>query len=393
MLESLIILTSVMGAAFFSGTETALIGLGPLHAVKTAKREKMLRLYHNRNRLIATCLVGTNITIIAATIALHRLLSGSYTTYAKAIAFICEIAVFFVLAEVLPKTIFRRLGIFILEWLYFPVRISQLVFWPLTASFLFIAKVFFRVLPEKSNLHREDLFYFVKANLSGDTQVAENLLKLGTTTVKEVMTPLVELYSLEMNSAVKDAIAMLKTTFYSRFPVYHARGDHIVGYVEVDSFLESKPSDKMQALMKDACYFPESLKVDRALFQMQEMKIPLAFVVNEYGGVIGMMTLEDIAELLVGDIFISEQQQEAPYAEMLQENRFRLNPIIDIDDFNEFFSLKIEKEGYEAPGGFLLSTLDKFPAEKEVLRFYFGQFTIEKADKKSIISVIFEKNS
>ena len=379
-------------STFFSGIETATFGLGPLNLVRGDKK-KLFKLYYSKNEIISTCLIGNNISIVAATILVDSLISSEGKPWATSIAIAFEILLFFVLAEAMPKTIFHKLDFKVLQSSYYLIYFFYFLFWPLSKLFLFITNTFLKFFPTQNKLRKEDIFHFLSANMH-EQDITKRLSKLSTIQVKTVMTPINQAKSLDKNSTVKDFIEILDKTAFSRYPVYEVRGDLIIGYVDSSHLLKAGREEKIENYLQKPQYVSEYLSIDRMLFKMQEEKFSMAFVVSEFGSVIGLLTLENLAEELVGDIF-SEERFEIPEIQKSKEDKtaYKLSGFLDIDDFNEYFDQNIKKDGFETLAGCIMKKTLTIPKVHEEIQFPFGIFKILEGDSRTIQTILFHPNS
>lgn len=402
--EFFIVLFMLIGSAFFSGVETALLGLGPLNLIR-GDQKRLYRLYLRKDRLISACLIGNNLTIVAATLALDSMLPEDGSIALKILAFFIQVGVFFFLAEALPKTVLRRLDLWVLQVFYPLLRFFDVVFWPLSSAFLGFTSLLFKLLPDERGLRREDLFHFIGSQFQDEhSQFTRSIMSLGQTTAREVMIPLPEIYSLEAGMTLKQAQVVLEETSYSRYPVYQERGDNITGYVQVSDFLDLRGSSRIDKVVKPPVFVPETLPADQLLIKMQNEKLPIVFVVNEYGSVAGLVTLENIAEELVGEIVSNEQAQEAPdiipadqittaaayHGDIkISDDHFLLDGNLDIDDFCSHFSVSVDKQGFETITGYLAYHLGRIPEQGERIETETGIFQITEADERTIHQILY----
>ena len=387
-IEILLLIFFILTSFFFSGVETAILGLGPLNLVRGDKK-KLFKLYYSKNRIISTCLIGNNISIVAATILVASIASYIGKTWAMTIALTFEILLFFILTEAMPKTIFHRLDFKILQSSYWLIRFFDLLFLPLSQLFIYITNRLLRFFPAQDKLKKEDVFHFLSAHMH-EQDITKGLSKLGAIQVKEVMTPINQIQSLDKSSLVKDFVELLEETSFSRYPVYELRGDMIIGYVESAHLLKASKEEKIENYLQYPQYVSEYLPIDRMLFKMQDEKFPIAFVVSEFGSIIGLVTLENLAEELVGDIF-NEEQFELPEIQKSKKDKnvYRLSGFLDIDDFNEYFNQNIKKDGFETLAGCIMKKTLTIPNKQEEIQFPFGVFKILEGDSKMIKKVLF----
>lgn len=388
--EILVIFVMLILSAFFSGLEVALLGLNPLTVVQD-KKGKLKNLLARKERLIASTLIGNNITIVASTLALERLLHH-LPAWQVTLGIFTQVIVFFLLAEFAPKSFFKHFYKQILSFFYVIILILYYVLLPFSITFLKIPQLIFRLFPQKNNegLTRADIFSFVNRHVS-DTQIpiTEGIMLLSSTRAREVMTPLPDVVLVSKDSTVRQATALLDEYGYTRYPVYQNRGDNLIGYINVFDFLSTKPSAKVSTLLYKTVFVPETLSVDKLLFRMQRENLPMVFAVSEYGSVSGIITLENIAEELVGDLVSADQKAEQPYIKQERKNKFLLDGNLDIDDFNKEFHCNIIKDGFETLTGYLIHVSGKIPAQDEKLELPQGNFIILEANEKTIDKVYY----
>jgi putative hemolysin len=198
-----------------------------------------------------------------------------------------------------------------------------------------------------------------------------SIFQLADTLAREVMVPRIDILAFEDTTSLVEATETLLRTGYSRAPVYSGSIDNIIGLLYVKDLLaawcEGKQKQTVASLLRKAYFVPEAKKVDDLLAEMQNMRIHMAIVVDEYGGTAGLVTIEDVVEEIVGEI-----QDEYDYAEelpfqVLQEGEFLFSGRIDLDDVNQITEAALPKETSETLGGFIYSQLGKVPSRGEVV--------------------------
>jgi len=383
LLDIIIIGIALLASAFFSGVETAVMGLTPLNLVR-GHSKNLYNLYQKKDKLIATCLIGNNLSIVGGTLALDAITSTLDLGIGRVFAFLIQLLLFFILAEVLPKAIFRRMDSFLLSKLYLLIYFFYYLFYGLTYTFLVISKLFFKFIPDLSKFKKEDIFYFVASNIIEQTAISEALLHLETSYAKEIMTPLIDIASLDKNATVKDAILLLEKTSYSRYPVHDNNRDNIIGYIRIEDIIDLRHGDSILKIMYESTFVPEMLPVDKLLIRMRREKIPITFVVSEFGTTMGLITIEGIAEELVGEIVSFEQVRESEDIVTINSKLFLLDGSLDVADFNEYFNHNIVKNHFSTIAGYLLSILGDFPQVNDIIDTNEGRFEIKQADVKVV---------
>ena len=392
-IDFILFLVTVLGVAFFSGAETAMLGLNPLNVVMGDKL-KLYRLYKNKEAIISTCLIGHSVCIVSATLFIDTIL-GTPTSSTEHFLFLLIDVLFFILllifGELLPKTLAKNFESITLQVLFLPIYFFYYLFWPISWLFLKFSNLLFHFFPEEDIIRREDIFYFLSYHLQGNN-ITSGLMSIGSTQAKEIMTPLSQIYSLDKYSTVKDFMNLMAKTSYSRYPIFEDRGDNIIGYVQVTDLINAQMRQQLSRYICKAIYIPEHLPADKLLSHMQSRNTPMVFVINEFGNVIGLITIENLAEEVVGSI---DHQLQPAQQEILwkEKNQYILLGSLDIDDFNEYFKKRIDKIGFETLAGYLMRQVDRIPSVNEDISTTIGNFKVLQANDKQIYEVLFTKGS
>jgi CBS domain containing-hemolysin-like protein len=208
------------------------------------------------------------------------------------------------------------------------------------------------------------------------------------TKVKEAMIPLVDVVALEETLLVEEAIAAIRQENYSRYPIFRERVDNIVGVLHsFDLLLARGREETIQSLARPISFFPETKPVYELLMDLQRNQEVMAAVVDEYGGTVGIVTVEDILEEVVGEIE-DEYDIGQPLYKKVGPRKFSIKARMEIDHINEILKLGLPKGEYETLGGFILERLGRVPLSREAFRFKGILFEIQKADERSISEVL-----
>lgn len=201
----------------------------------------------------------------------------------------------------------------------------------------------------------------------GDRELIHSIFEFSDTLVREVMVPRTDMVTIEQTARLPQAMALFLKAGYSRIPVVEREADDIAGVLYLRDLAKigfERPLDAesltVADLVRPAVFVPESMKADALLRQMQLESNHLAMVVDEYGGIAGLVTMEDLIEELVGDIS-DEYDREAAQVEELGEGRFRINARLPVDELGELFGLDLEDEDVDSAGGLLAKELGRLP--------------------------------
>lgn len=228
--------------------------------------------------------------------------------------------------------------------------------------------------------------------LEGDErQMIYSIFELGDTLVREIMLPRIYINALEASTPLQEAVDQLIKSGHSRMPVYQESVDNILGLLYAKDLLKVwRKGDQLaslNSLLRPATFVPEAKKVDELLEEMQAGHVHMAMVVDEYGGIAGLVTLEDIFEEIVGEIQDEyDQSEEAPYIQ-LGEDEYVFQGKVDIRDFNEVMGSQLPTEETETLGGFIYEQIGRVPTNKETLQVGDIHLTIEQVTGRRIRKV------
>ncbi len=387
---------------FFSGSEMALVSCDRIkirhQAGEGSKGAQVAQqLLERPDRFLATTLVGTNLCVVTnsavAALICVSLLGEGREYYATLL--LTPLVLLF--GEMVPKAYFRQHADRLAPILARPLHLCLRLFAPLTTivhrlSTLLLTPL--QISPEEQDpyITREELKFLVRegnrqADLDTDERrMIHKIIHFGETTVQEAMIPLIEVVALPTEATVADAAALVSEHHFSRIPVYEERIDHIVGIVHAFNLLSAEPQGSIGPLIRPAYYVPETKLVDDLLQEMQRGRIQMAIVVDEYGGVVGIVTVEDLLEEIVGEIE-DEYDEEPPPLRRLADGSYIVDARVEVDRLNEELGIQLPEGEYETLGGFLLSLLQKIPDTGEEAQYGGMHFLVTESDKRSILKV------
>jgi putative hemolysin len=398
-----VIFLCVLLEGFFSGTETAMVSLdrGRIKALAEqgsrtgVKLETVLK---RPEKFFSTTLLGTNIFEVLsnaiATFLVISYLGGGY----KYLTILIMTPVILVLGEIAPKTIYRYHAELITPYLVYPLRIMSIAFYPIVVALTGVTALFVRVFGiegarPKPHTTREDLEnYLAMWNLdsglrTAEKKIVERIFDFTETEVEDIMIPLINVAALEIDDSIDEAIRLARKTGYSRIPVYSGEVYNIMGIVHAFDLLTApEKTQSLKDIMRPAPYVPNTAPVDQLLKQLRTKGNSIAIVVNEYGGAIGIVTIEDILEEVVGNIY-DEYDKEEHFFLKVEKNRYLVNARMEIDELNDHLNLELPKDDYETVAGFLLKHMERIPRVGERFEFENLSFIVTKADKRSIKEV------
>jgi len=225
----------------------------------------------------------------------------------------------------------------------------------------------------------------------GERQMIYSIFHFGDTLCREIMIPRIDILALEADSSVSDSIRALTVSGHSRVPVYDDTIDNVVGLLYAKDLLRTQldetPPESIRPFLRPAYFVPEAKKVDELLREMQERSIHMAIVVDEYGGMAGLVTMEDIVEEIVGEIRDEYDQGEAYLFQRISDDEFILNGRIGMDDFNDLLGTNLVTDLAETLGGYIYGTIGRVPTGGEYMRVEDWDLTVEQVSGRRITKI------
>ena len=215
-----------------------------------------------------------------------------------------------------------------------------------------------------------------------------SIFQFGDTLCREIMVPRIDVLAVEVKTSLSQAINSLIESGHSRVPVYDDSIDNVIGLLYAKDLLrlQSNPGEKnsIRKFLRPAYFVPESKKVDELLAEMQARGIHIAVVVDEYGGMAGLVTLEDIVEEIVGEIRDEYDQKEELLVQKISEDEFLFKARVSLDDFNDALGTEVESDQTDTLGGIFYGEMGRVPAEGDIMRIEEWVLTIEEVRGRRI---------
>lgn len=384
--------------AFFAGSEIAIISCNKVKikvlAEKGSKNAKLfMRLLPEIEMLLSTSLVGINLSLIVSTVVLTFYLENKlgHASEFYTIAILSPLIVVF--GQVVPKAIFQTHSDKMALIIIYPLWIASKLFSPA----LYVVRIFIKAMmksigrTEAPLVTREELIEAIQIEEAVSKRPIEELImkrifEFSETRADEIMIPLVHLKAVSGNTSVKDTVKLIKETGHTRLPIYEERVDNITGVLHAFYLIGADDETPVKTFSKEPRYVPESKPVDELLDDMKRSRTGMAIVVDEYGGAVGAVTIEDILEEVVGEIE-DEYDTGVRLWRKVSDNEYLLNPRIEIDMANEELSLGLPEGDYETLGGFLLERFGSIPKSGESVKFENKTFHVNKATSRAIEEV------
>lgn len=393
-------------SAFFSASESAFFSLGSLRATKIKRGlDKTSRLIatllEQPRKLIITIISGNELVNVAIGISVAAIFWKIYGQKGGYWAIPISTGLLLLFGEMLPKTLaVRNSELFCraLAWpLYFVMKINLPVRWALRRVVDFVLATN-DALPEKRVplITEQDFKALVDIGTHhgvielGEREMIHKVFDFGDTVASEVMTPRTDIFALNAEQTLAEAVEQIKSQRFSRIPVYEETIDNIVGIIYAKDLLKfgraPAPGLKLRDLMRQPHFIPATKKVVELLREFQQKKIHFAVVVDEYGGIAGLVTLEDLLEEIVGEIADEfDVKQEA--IQPMEDGAYRVSAMTPVEDLSEAIDAELPEGDYDTVGGLVLSLFGRMPKKGESVETAGLNFTVEKMKGVRLVEI------
>lgn len=370
-------------SGFFSSAETALTTLS-LVKVRTMVEENptkrvltLQKVLDNKSKLISAILIGNNIVNISASSLTTSLVIRMFGNAAVGIATGVLTLLVLLFGEIVPKTWAmynnEKLALMYSGIIYFLMQILT----PVIFVVDIISGALLRLLhidPNKRAIMTEsELKTYV--DVSHEDGVIEqeekkwiyNVFDFSDSVAKDIMIPRIDMTTIDVEASYTELWNLFKESMYTRIPVYEGESDNIIGIINVKDFLlvPNKEAFKIRDIMREAHYTYEFKKTADLLLEMRNITANVALVLNEYGVTVGMITLEDLLEEIVGEIRDEYDEDEEDLIQKLSDNEYLVDASMKLDDVNDALETTFSSEDFDSIGGIIIELLDRFPTDGE----------------------------
>lgn len=400
------VLVCLILSAFYSGSETALVSVNKLRINQLVEsKDKKARIIHrlvaSPDKMLALTLVGTNLANILIAQYGDRLTEQvlSDTNISDRIQGVISILyvtiLLLIFGEILPKTVFRvKSDILALRYAYL-LRFSEYVLAPLIYFVQTVTKVLVRIIDRGASepnvdAQREELRLVAtmgeqSGNLHAEQRrMIHRLLNIQDRTVRQVMVPLVDIVAIEKTTTCEDFLQIAADSGYSRLPVYDERIYDIIGIVNLLDviYAENLPDTIESFIRTDLHVVPESKNINALLKEIQQTQHTMVFAVDEYSGIVGLVTVEDLVEEIVGEF--ADERDDPDSIHLISPEIIECEGRTEIDILDEQYGLSIPEGDYETIAGYILERTGTIPETGTELELGDSVITILDADTRAI---------
>ena len=402
-----IILTTLVLSAFFSGFEIAYVSSNKVHIEILKKQEGLIaniltRLTYRPSKLLATMLVGNNVALVVYGFEMGKVMTLLLPPFFQNVVWhtIISTLIILITAEFMPKVFFQIYANQLLKLFAIPAYFFYLLFYPFSSFIIwisdFVLRVFFKTKGDYVPLSftKVELVDYIseqmgnapkKEEVDAEVQMFQNALEFSGVKAREIMIPRTEIVAVDLNQTIENLIATFVSSGFSKILIYNENIDDIVGYVHsFDMF--KKPKTIKEALIP-VVTIPETIQINEVLNLLMRKRKSMAVVLDEYGGTSGIVTLEDIVEELFGEIE-DEHDKDKFIEEKISDDEYLFSARLEVDYINETYHLNLpESEEYETLSGLIVLHTEEIPTKGETISLPPFVFSIEACSQTRIETV------
>ena len=402
-----IILTTLVLSAFFSGFEIAYVSSNKVHIEILKKQEGLIaniltRLTYRPSKLLATMLVGNNVALVVYGFEMGKVMTLLLPPFFQNVVWhtIISTLIILITAEFMPKVFFQIYANQLLKLFAIPAYFFYLLFYPFSSFIIwisdFVLRVFFKTKGDYVPLSftKVELVDYIseqmgnapkKEEVDAEVQMFQNALEFSGVKAREIMIPRTEIVAVDLNQTIENLIATFVSSGFSKILIYNENIDDIVGYVH--SFDMFKKPKTIKEVLIPVVTIPETIQINEVLNLLMRKRKSMAVVLDEYGGTSGIVTLEDIVEELFGEIE-DEHDKDKFIEEKISDDEYLFSARLEVDYINETYHLNLpESEEYETLSGLILLHTEEIPTQGETISLPPFVFSIEACSQTRIETV------
>lgn len=406
-IQLIILAVLIVLSAFFSSAETALTTLSSVKVRAMVDENPVKRvltlqkILDNRSKLISAILIGNNVVNISASSLMTSLVIRIWGNAAVGIGTGILTLLVLVFGEIVPKTWAmcnnEKLSLAYAGVIYILMQLlTPVIFIMDKISGFFLGLLNIDPSCRITMTETELKTYVDVSHEDGVIEKEEkkliyNVFEFGDSVAKDIMIPRIDMTTIDVNASYDELLALFRESMYTRIPVHENDTDNIIGIVIVKDFLliENKESFRIHDIMREGYYTYEYKKTADLLLEMRLSTTSMALVLNEYGATVGMITIEDLLEEIVGEIRDEFDEDEAELLKKTGDNEYEVGGSMKLTDINDVLDTKFDSDDYDSIGGIMIELLDRFPSEGETAMTDDGIIlTAKKVENNRIETVV-----
>ena len=404
-LIALIIL--VLLSAFFSSAETSLttvnrVRLKTLAEEGNRRAKTALEVLDKYGKMLSAILIGNNIVNLSASALATTLAIHIHFTVGIATAILTVVILIF--GEIVPKNMAminsEKMALLYASMISGLMKLLTPLIFVIDSLAKGIMKLFRVDADKKTAMTENELRTYVEVGHedgvieSEEREMIYNVFDFGDAVAKDVMIPRIDMVTVDKEATYEEVMEVFKDCMYTRIPVFEEDKDNIIGLINIKDFIlvEDKAKFKISDILRQAYYTYEFKKTADLLVEMRQKCFNVAFVLNEYGGTAGMITLEDLLEEIVGEIRDEYDSDEEQLIQKMQDRTYLVEGSMKLSDINDELGTDLQSEDYDSIGGLIIEHLDRVPEDgAQIVTDQGIRLQVQGVSQNRILKVIMEK--
>jgi putative hemolysin len=414
-LELALFIILLIFSGFFSSSETAMFSLNSIHLEQmrrdgNPKLGLIEQMLSEPRRLIVTILIGNEFVNVAASVLSAAMIIEVMGADNKLVNIFVMVPILLVFGEITPKTLAMKNNIAFASIESKPIDTFARLITPIRWAVRMVSEFFTTLIVGKErsqgNIITEDMVRTLVQNAVGkgaldhtEAKFIHQIFEFGSKDLEDLMTPRADITFIAIDDPLPKILSVLRETRQSRIPVYGEHRDDIVGILHVRDLLEvdlaelKKDPGQFHKLLREPHFVPESKPALELFDNFRERKLSFALTVDEYGGVTGLVTMEDLLECIFGDIPSPSDITEQYEVKQLENGHYLIDGSMQLDDFDERFDAALEVPDVETIGGLVLNEFGELPAEGESVVIDGFKLTVSSVAQNRVAKLLFEQPS
>lgn len=405
-IQLIVLLLLILLSAFFSSAETAMTTVNKIRIMSLAddgnkKAKTLLKIIENPGKLLSTILIGNNIVNLSASALATTLAIHIHFTVGIATAILTVVILIF--GEIVPKNMAminsEKMALLYASMISGLMKLLTPLIFVIDSLAKGIMKLFRVDADKKTAMTENELRTYVEVGHedgvieSEEREMIYNVFDFGDAVAKDVMIPRIDMVTVDKEATYEEVMEVFKDCMYTRIPVFEEDKDNIIGLINIKDFIlvEDKAKFKISDILRQAYYTYEFKKTADLLVEMRQKCFNVAFVLNEYGGTAGMITLEDLLEEIVGEIRDEYDSDEEQLIQKMQDRTYLVEGSMKLSDINDELGTDLKSEDYDSIGGLIIEHLDRVPEDgAQIVTDQGIRLQVQGVSQNRILKVIME---
>jgi putative hemolysin len=403
----ILVLVGILLEAFFSGSEIGMVSVNRIKMKQLAEEgnsaaRSILKLLENPERLFTTTSLGTNLAMVASTAVFTGFMVTHFGDSGEWMAMLIISPLIFFGGEIIPKVILQHRADSLMLFLVYPLIFFNKILSPLTS---WLSKTSAKVTNQVQLASEEEHKTFSRDQLRKvlslesqtvdlgitEKKIIHNIFNFGELRAEHCMSPLIQMTAIKDTATMREAHSVANDSGFSRVPVFHERMYNLIGILNTFDLLDQPVDDSpINHLIRPAYYVPPNKKIDDLLKELQQRGLHMAIVVDEYGGCIGLITIEDLLEKIVGEIEDEYDKPEKTY-EPYADGGYLVEGSTEISVLNDSLSWDLPGGDFETLAGLAIDRLERIPNSGDQVMVDLYRITVKETSKRKIQSLIIRK--